>query len=627
MKKLLNKKTKVRFVKLNATRHDLHIPHWQLLTFVLVFGILGSYLLFRSMAATTSLTFIPSVDSYVSASSPTSNYGNDTTNQVDSSPVMKAYLRFDLTSLGGQSVTSAKLRFYVTNGSRDSFNLKTVADTAWTETGITYGNQPSMGAVISKFTASSVNAWKEVDVTSYVISKAGQHASLGIEGIHRKGDGMDFYSKDNVTNKPQLIVTVTSPDTPPTDTTAPTVNTTFPVSGSSVNGVIDITANASDNIGVSRVEFYHGITKIGEDTSSPYSQSWDTSTVTNGDYSLVAKAFDAAGNNAPSAAVNITVSNTALPPQPPTAYTCTKTLSVGGGLQAFVDSLADGQIGCLRGGTHNANNTTSTTYSLALSKPGVTLASTPGERATIDLKGLEAQVRPEGNRVVVRRIDFTTTDNHTIRVYGDNVVLEDNTFTNSGNAASGSCVGVGGSDKITVNLKIQRNIFKDCGSNSTNQNHGIYAAHFKTLTIVDNLFYGNGAYRIQLYPEADGAYVAHNIFDNQGAARGAVVISTETQYSRNHSLERNIVVNTANWGGLYVNNSKPNISGNKANYNCFFNNPTGNITGTFDQGTVGNITQNPLFVNAGARDYRLQAGSPCLSVVEYDTFAKITANR
>jgi hypothetical protein len=300
-------------------------------------------------------------------------------------------------------------------------------------------------------------------------------------------------------------------------------------------------------------------------------------------------------------------------------YTCSKELSPGGNVQSFVDSLTAGQTGCLRGGNYSAS-------ALRISKASTTLASYPGERATVNLP-VEGEVADTGNFVKIKRINFTTTDNHTLRIYGDNVVLEDNEFTNSGNPESGACVGVGGSAYYAYNLTITRNIFKDCGGNTTNQNHAIYAAHFVGLTVTDNLFYGNGAYRIQLYPEADGAYVGHNIFDNQGSSRGGVVVSTETQHSRNHVIEKNIVINSITWAGIYINNSKPNLTNNQANYNCFYNNPAGNISGTFDKGAIGNITQNPLFVNAGARDYRLQTGSPCLSVVEYDTYAKILQYR
>ncbi len=92
-----------------------------------------------------------------------------------------------------------------------------------------------------------------------------------------------------------------------TDTTAPTV--TASESGSS--GTITLSATASDNVGVSKVEFYvDGVLK-GSDTTSPYSMTLASSTLSNGSHSLVAKAYDAAGNVGSSSTVSFSVSNTA----------------------------------------------------------------------------------------------------------------------------------------------------------------------------------------------------------------------------------------------------------------------------------------------------------------------------
>jgi hypothetical protein len=49
-----------------------------------------------------------------------------------------------------------------------------------------------------------------------------------------------------------------------------------------------------------------------EDTSSPYSIIWDTTTTTNGSHTLTALARDAAGNTTTSSSVSVTVSNSAV---------------------------------------------------------------------------------------------------------------------------------------------------------------------------------------------------------------------------------------------------------------------------------------------------------------------------
>ena len=99
-------------------------------------------------------------------------------------------------------------------------------------------------------------------------------------------------------------MTTTTPDT-----TAPTTSITAPANGATVSGTVSVTASASDNVGVTKVEFYlDGVLK-STDTTSPYSWSWDTTTATNAAHSLVSKAYDAAGNIGTSATVSVTVSN------------------------------------------------------------------------------------------------------------------------------------------------------------------------------------------------------------------------------------------------------------------------------------------------------------------------------
>ncbi len=94
------------------------------------------------------------------------------------------------------------------------------------------------------------------------------------------------------------------------ETTPPTTSITSPAAGATLTGTATISANASDNVGVTRVEFYAGTTLLGSDTTSPYSFDWNTTTAANGSYSLTSRAYDAAGNSGSSAAVSVTVSNT-----------------------------------------------------------------------------------------------------------------------------------------------------------------------------------------------------------------------------------------------------------------------------------------------------------------------------
>lgn len=96
---------------------------------------------------------------------------------------------------------------------------------------------------------------------------------------------------------------------PPADTTPPTTSITSPAAGATVSGTVTVSATASDNVGVSRVELFVDGSLHSTDTTSPYSFSWNTTAVANGSHALQTRAYDAAGNSGSSATVNVTVGN------------------------------------------------------------------------------------------------------------------------------------------------------------------------------------------------------------------------------------------------------------------------------------------------------------------------------
>lgn len=110
-------------------------------------------------------------------------------------------------------------------------------------------------------------------------------------------------------HNPPYIVISTSGGGGGGDTTAPATSITSPANGATVSGTINVTADATDNVGVTKVEFYLDGALAASDTSSPYEWSWNTTTVADGSHSLSSKAYDAAGNVGSSAATSVTVSN------------------------------------------------------------------------------------------------------------------------------------------------------------------------------------------------------------------------------------------------------------------------------------------------------------------------------
>ena len=115
-------------------------------------------------------------------------------------------------------------------------------------------------------------------------------------------------------------VSVSVANTAPVDTTPPTVSMPSPSGGSTVSGQVALTASASDNVGVAGVQFkVDGQSLGGEASSSPYSVTWNTTTVADGSHVLTVVARDAAGNTKTSAPVPVTVANAVDPPADPPA--------------------------------------------------------------------------------------------------------------------------------------------------------------------------------------------------------------------------------------------------------------------------------------------------------------------
>ena len=81
----------------------------------------------------------------------------------------------------------------------------------------------------------------------------------------------------------------------PPDTTPPTIVPTSPSNGATVSGSsVSLSANASDDTAVVGVQFkLDGSNLQTEDTSSPYSINWDTTSSGNGSHVLTATARDA----------------------------------------------------------------------------------------------------------------------------------------------------------------------------------------------------------------------------------------------------------------------------------------------------------------------------------------------
>ncbi len=98
----------------------------------------------------------------------------------------------------------------------------------------------------------------------------------------------------------------------PADVTAPAVSIDSPTNGSTVAGMVTVQANASDAVGVTKVELsLDGVLTVSSPQASA-TFTWDTLVFPNGTHTLSARAYDAAGNVGSSAPVSVTVQNSAV---------------------------------------------------------------------------------------------------------------------------------------------------------------------------------------------------------------------------------------------------------------------------------------------------------------------------
>ncbi|WP_127579489.1 Ig-like domain-containing protein [Paenibacillus koleovorans] len=111
-------------------------------------------------------------------------------------------------------------------------------------------------------------------------------------------------STSDLQSSPTKVTVTTTSNTPPT------VTMTSPSDSSTVSGTITLTATATDADGIASVQFLSDGVLFGTpDTVSPYTTTFDTTTLTNGTHTFAAKAIDNLNGETTSSAVTVTVAN------------------------------------------------------------------------------------------------------------------------------------------------------------------------------------------------------------------------------------------------------------------------------------------------------------------------------
>ncbi len=123
-----------------------------------------------------------------------------------------------------------------------------------------------------------------------------------------KGLAVDGAGNASEVNEWVTVKNIQDPQDP-VDTTPPTVSISAPANVGTVSGTVSVSVGATDDVGVTKVVLYAGTQKIGEDTTSPYQFSWDTTQVADGSVTLQAYAYDAANNEGRSDSWKVEVDN------------------------------------------------------------------------------------------------------------------------------------------------------------------------------------------------------------------------------------------------------------------------------------------------------------------------------
>ena len=152
-------------------------------------------------------------DAQVNSSATGSNYGTLTTLRTrfeNGGTNYKSYVKFSVAGLSG-AVTSAKLRLYVTDTSKNMQSVSATTD-AWTESGLTWSNAPPAGVLYaSAGPFLTVNTWAEIALPANIFTGNGNYNFV------LTSDGTDslYMSSKEGANPPQLVLTQSGTSTPP----------------------------------------------------------------------------------------------------------------------------------------------------------------------------------------------------------------------------------------------------------------------------------------------------------------------------------------------------------------------------------------------------------------------------
>jgi hypothetical protein len=293
------------------------------------------------------------------------------------------------------------------------------------------------------------------------------------------------------------------------------------------------------------------------------------------------------GKRAPAGPLSVAPGPVQSPPAAPVPR-CDRTLgpSDPNAPQKLVDSLTTGQTGCLRGGTYDS----SAHYVLRFSRPGVTIRSTPKERARL-VGTVYVPKGMDGVTLADLTIEGDNGSVNTVGIYAADVTVEDSTVTNKRRGRSCMMLGNNAGDGQALRTIVRRNEFPDCGDpKNGNLDHAFYLANAADGQITGNRIERPAAYAIQFYPNAQRMLFAGNHVDGTGSVRGGVVFGSDGSYASNGNVVRgNVIVNAATYGITTAWGGRQG-TGNVAERNCFAGSRQGDVASQTGFRAMANVS-------------------------------------
>lgn len=282
-------------------------------------------------------------------------------------------------------------------------------------------------------------------------------------------------------------------------------------------------------------------------------------------------------------------------------------------VQRLADRLRAGQTGCVRGGVYKEDVKVKRGGRSASQR--LTIESYTGERATLT-----------GRLYIPRGSNFVTITQMNLNGRNDSslpsptINSDDAEFTRDDvtNEHTGICFILGSSGYGRAERTIiSGNRIHDCGVEpSHNEDHGIYVAESDGARITNNVIFKNTDRGIQLFPDAQGTVIAHNIIDGNGEG---IVFSGDGTTSNNTTVAFNLITNAKiryDIESFYPRGTRKGVN-NIVRNNCIFGgsrSAIGEEVG-FTAANLGNKAVNPQYASPAAGNYAVPPANRCASLI------------